>query len=87
MKIFPKTPKAHSNSFKKKLQFNLFFSEKKFNIQEFIHHKSECHETKLMHPSSSRAFQRDQEQDPKHCGLVDLTLHQNIVFTIGHFRL
>jgi len=36
--------------------------------------KTKCHGTKPMHPSSSRAFQRDQDQehDLKHPGLVDL---------------
>ncbi len=46
--------------------------KKSFNIQELLHRKSKHHETKLMHPSSSRAFQRDQELDLKHPGLVDL---------------
>jgi hypothetical protein len=46
--------------------------KKSFNIQELLHHKSKRHETKLMHPSSSRAFQRDQECYLKHPGLVDL---------------
>jgi hypothetical protein len=46
--------------------------DKSFNIQELLHRNmSEHHETKLMHPSS-RAFQRDQECDLKHLGLVDL---------------
>jgi hypothetical protein len=27
--------------------------KKSFNIQELLHRKSKCHETKLMHPSSS----------------------------------
>jgi len=39
--------------------------KKSFNIQELLHHKSKRHETKLMHPSSSRAFKRDQEHDLK----------------------
>jgi hypothetical protein len=43
-----------------------------FNIQELLHHNSKHHETKLMHPSSLRAFQRDQERDLKHLGLMDL---------------
>ncbi len=34
--------------------------KKSFNIQKLLHRKSKCHETKLMHLSSSRAFQRDQ---------------------------
>jgi hypothetical protein len=45
---------------------------KSFNIQELLHHKSKHRETKLMHPSSSKAFQRDQECDMKHPNLVDL---------------
>jgi hypothetical protein len=43
-----------------------------FNIQELLHHMSKCHETKLMHPFSSRDFQRDQERNLKHPGLVYL---------------
>jgi hypothetical protein len=46
--------------------------KKSFNIQELLHHKSKRYETKPMHPYSSRAFQRDQERDLKHPGLVDL---------------
>jgi hypothetical protein len=43
-----------------------------FNIQELLHCKSKLHETKSMHPFSSRAFQRDQEQTLKNPSLVDL---------------
>ncbi len=46
--------------------------KKSFNIQKLLHGKSEQDETKLMHPSSLRAFQRDQEHDLKHLGLMDL---------------
>ncbi len=46
--------------------------KKSFNIQELLHHKSKPHGTKQMHPSSSRAFQRDQECDLKHPGSMDL---------------
>jgi hypothetical protein len=46
--------------------------KKSFNIQELLHRKSKCYETKPMHPSSSRAFQRDQERNLKHPGSVDL---------------
>jgi hypothetical protein len=38
-----------------------FSVKKSFNVQELLHHRSKCHETKLMimmHPSSLRAFQR-----------------------------
>jgi hypothetical protein len=67
IKIFPTTPKAHSNSSEIFTYDVIQFSEKKsFNIQELLHHKSKCHETKLMHLSSSRAFQRDQEHNLKH---------------------
>jgi hypothetical protein len=50
-----------------------------FNIQELLHHKSKRHETKPMHPSLSRAFQRHQERGLKHPGgSVDLiTTKQN----------
>jgi hypothetical protein len=74
IKIFPITPKAYSNS-SQIFSYNLiYFSMKKsFNIQELLHCKSKCHETKLMHPSSSsRAFQRDQERNMKHRGSMDL---------------
>jgi hypothetical protein len=40
-----------------------------FNIQELLHHKS-----KPMQPSSLRAFQRQQEHNLKHPGLVDLII-------------
>jgi hypothetical protein len=46
--------------------------KKSFNIQELLHYKSKHHETKRVHPSSSRAFQRDQEHDLKHPGSLDL---------------
>jgi hypothetical protein len=46
--------------------------KKSFNIQELLHRKSKCHETKPMHPSSSRAFQRDQETNLKHPGSTGL---------------
>jgi len=53
---------------------NLFeFSMKKsFNTQELLHHKSKCHETKMMHPSSLRAFQRDRECDLKELDSMNL---------------
>jgi hypothetical protein len=46
--------------------------KKSFNIQELLHGKYKHHETKSMHPSSSKAFQRDQDCDVKHHGSVDL---------------
>jgi hypothetical protein len=45
------------------LYIYIIFSEEIFNIQELLHRKSKRHETKPMHPSSLRAFQRDQERD------------------------
>jgi hypothetical protein len=49
-----------------------------FNIQELLHHKLKRHGTKPMHPSLSRAFQRHQEHDLKHPGLLDfITTKQN----------
>ncbi len=45
---------------------------KSFNIQELLRYKSKHHGTKLMHPSYLRAFQKDQEHDLRHPGLVDL---------------
>jgi hypothetical protein len=52
---------------------------KLFNIQKLLHHKSKLHGTKPMHPSSLlRAFQRHQEHNLKHPGVVDLiTIKQN----------
>jgi len=47
--------------------------KKSFNIQELLHCKSKCHGTKPMHPSLSRSFQKHQERDLKHAGLMDLT--------------
>jgi hypothetical protein len=38
--------------------FNLIFTEKIFNIQKLLDRMSKRHETKPMHPSSSRTFQR-----------------------------
>jgi hypothetical protein len=54
------------------LGFNLIFSEEINHILELLHHKSKHHETKLVHPSSLIAFQRDQECDLKYLRLVDL---------------
>ncbi len=51
--------------------------KKSFNIQETLHRKSERHETKPMHPSTYRAFQRDEERDLKHPGLMDLSGKKN----------
>jgi len=52
--------------------------KKSFNIHELLHHKSKRPETKPMHPSSLRAFQRDQQRNLKHPGSVDLiTTKQN----------
>jgi hypothetical protein len=46
--------------------------KKSLNIQELLHRKSKRHGTKPMHPSSLRAFQRDQECDWKHPHSMDL---------------
>jgi hypothetical protein len=52
--------------------------KKSFNIQELLHHQYKRHETKRMHPFLSIAFQRHQEHNLKHPGLVDLiTTKQN----------
>jgi hypothetical protein len=52
--------------------------KKSFNIQELLHHKSKHHGTKPMHPSSLKSFERHQEQNLKHPGLVDfITKLQN----------
>jgi hypothetical protein len=57
-----------------------FSVKKSFNIQELLHRKSKRRETKPMHPSSSRAFQRHQEHDLKHAGLVDLITTKQTTF-------
>jgi hypothetical protein len=46
--------------------------KKSFNIQELLHCNFKCHETKMMHPYSWRAFQRDQERNLKHLDSMDL---------------
>jgi hypothetical protein len=48
--------------------------KKSFNIQELLHRKSKHHGTKPMHHPSwlSETFQRQQEHNLKHAGLVDL---------------
>jgi hypothetical protein len=71
IKVFPTTPKAHSNSSKIFGYDLIYFSVKKsFNIQELLHHKSKRHGNKPMHPFWSRAFQRHQEHDRNHPSLV-----------------
>ncbi len=63
----------HQRHIPSALEFSATISVKKsFHIQELLHHKSNHHGTKPMHPSSSGAFQRDQECDLKHPGSVDL---------------
>jgi hypothetical protein len=71
IKIFPITPKAHSNSSE---IFSHDLIEKSFNVQKLLHCKSKCHGTKPIHPSLSRALQKHQEHDLKHPGLVDLII-------------
>jgi hypothetical protein len=71
IKIFPRTLKAHSNSSE---IFSYDLIKESFNIQELVHCKSKRHGTKPMHPSLSRAFQKHQEHDLKHPGLVDLII-------------
>jgi hypothetical protein len=65
--MFPRTPKAHSNS-------SEIFSEESFNTQELLYCKSKRRGTKPMHASLSKAFQKHQEHDLKHPGLVDLII-------------
>jgi hypothetical protein len=45
--------------------------KKSFNIQKLLHRKFGHHETKLMHPFSSRAFQRNQDHDMNHPNSMD----------------
>ncbi len=45
---------------------------KSFNIQKLLCNKSKRHGTKPMHPTLSRAFQRHQEHNLKHLGLLNL---------------
>jgi hypothetical protein len=79
IKIFSTTPKAQSDS-SEIFSYDLIYSsaKKSFNIQELLHCKSKRHRTKPMQPSSSRAFQRYQERDLKHLGLVDLIITNQI---------
>jgi hypothetical protein len=46
--------------------------KKSFDIQELVDHKTKHHGIKPMHPSSLRAFQRQQEHILKHPSSVDL---------------
>jgi hypothetical protein len=97
IEIFPTTPKLHPNSFENfNIWFNLIFNEKSFNIQELLHYKSKCYETKLMHPSSSKAFQRYQKCNMKCLDLGDLSMKKDNLFCLfvtmkytisRHFRL
>jgi len=48
--------------------------KKSFNIQQLLQHKSKRHGTKPMHPSSSRALQREQEHNLKHAYPVSADL-------------
>jgi hypothetical protein len=61
--------------------------KKSFNIQELLQSKSK-HETKPMHPSLSRAFQRHQEHDLKHPSSVDLiiTKQNKLPYFIDRFH-
>jgi hypothetical protein len=71
--MFPTTPKAYCNS-SEIFSYDLieFSVKKSFNIQGLLQRKSKRHATKPIHPSSFRAFQRDQERDLKHPDSVDL---------------
>jgi hypothetical protein len=80
IKIFPTTPKAHSNSSEIfSYTFNLIFSEEIIqDSRTFCTTSRNIMEPKPMHPSLSRAFQRLQEHNLKHPGAVDLiTTKQN----------
>jgi len=61
--------------------------KKSFNIKKLLHHKSKHHETKPMHPFSLRAFQRDQECNLKHPGLVDLISTNKLPCFIDRFYM
>jgi hypothetical protein len=43
-----------------------------FNIKKLLHCKFKRHETKLIHPSSLKAFQGDQKRDLKHFDSMDV---------------
>jgi hypothetical protein len=62
--------------------------KKSFNIQELLHCKSNIMEPSMpMHPSSSRAFQRQQEHNLKHPSSVDLmTTRQNKTNYLPSYR-
>jgi hypothetical protein len=53
--------------------------KKSFNIQELLPYKSKHHETKLMHPSSLRAFQRDQDYNLEHPRSMDMQYWKVVV--------
>jgi hypothetical protein len=54
--------------------------KKSFNVKEHLHRKFKHHGTKPMQPSSSRAFQRHQEQNVKHPSSVDLITTKQTTF-------
>ncbi len=60
------------NSIKSCLSRSFQEHQRNIYIQEILHHKSKCHGTKPMHPSSSVAFQRHQEHDPTHLSSMDI---------------
>jgi len=81
IEIFPTTPKLHPfENFN--TWFYFIFNEKSFNIQELLHCKSKCHETKLVHRSSSKAFQRYQKCNMKYLDLGDLSMKKNNLFCL-----
>jgi hypothetical protein len=51
--------------------------KKSFNIPEFLHRKSKHHGSKPMHPSSSKALQRYQEQASQFGGSLNYKTKQN----------
>ncbi len=53
---------------------------KSFNILKLLRNKSKRHGTKPMHPTLSRAFQRHQEHNLKHPGLVNLIVAKQTIF-------
>jgi hypothetical protein len=80
IKIFPTTPKAHSNSSKKiQLRLNLVFSEEIISIfRNFCTASPNIMEPSPCTHQTWKAFQRHQEHDLKNPGSMDLiTTKQN----------
>jgi hypothetical protein len=79
IKIFPTTPKAHSNSFEIfQLRFNLIFNEEIIQYSRTFAPQVQMSWNQAHAPFLVKSFPKHQEHDLKHLGLVDLiTTKQN----------